>query len=147
MDYRITECLRLKVTYGDHLVQRTCSKQGHPVQFTQSFNTSNTEDSNTSPGNLLLCSTSHSHIKKHVFLCSNSISCVLCICIGKILLFFCSPGLTVPALSASPFHPYQMLQNPSGPLLDLLQFAITFTLGNSEIDSALQNVKHKSQIY
>lgn len=98
-DYRITECLSLEVTYGDHLVQSICSKRSHSVQFTQGFDTSNTEDSDTSLVNLLLCSTSHSHITKHISLCSNGIATVLCICIDKILLSFCSPGRTVPALS------------------------------------------------
>lgn len=88
------------MTYGDHLVQGICSKQSHPLEFTQGFNTSNTEDFDASLGNLLLCSTSHSHITKHIFLCSNGIATVLCICFDKILLSFCFPGRTVPALSA-----------------------------------------------
>lgn len=71
------------------------------VLFTQGFHPSNTEDSDTSLGNLLLCSTSHSHMKKH-FIMFRWHTNVLCICMGKILLSFCFPGWTVLALSASP---------------------------------------------
>lgn len=106
------------------------------MQVTQGFNTSSTEDSNTSLSNVqplsLTLKNTSSYVQMASLVCCVFVlvrsSCPLVLQAGQ-------PQLFQPLLA------YQMLQNPAGPLLDLLQFAMTFTLGNSEIGPALQNVK------
>lgn len=79
----ITECLRLAVMSGNHLVQTPCSYQGQLEQVIQGFkcqvsNISNDGDSTTTLGNLVMCLTTLT-VKSSVTLKWNFLYFALCL--------------------------------------------------------------------